>query len=292
MPSGRTPYGRLRLRPRPSLRRDARRRAGGAGPAAPAEALQDIRTDLGDCTRCKLHTLGRRQIVFGVGNPNAGLMFIGEAPGRDEDIQGIPFIGRAGQLLTKMIEAIGLRREDVYIANVIKCRPPENRNPEPDEVATCEPFLFRQVGAIAPTVIVALGTFAAQALLKTQEPISRLRGRVFKYGGARLIPTFHPAFLLRSPDRKRDAWEDLKTGQGPPGAGRIGRPPNRRRSMRRLVSVAVPVPGLDLLTYRVPDGLEVPAVGARVLVPLGTRRMTGVVVRPDGAAAAEGHRRR
>jgi DNA polymerase len=174
------------------------------------ESLQDIRTDLGDCTRCKLHTLGRRQIVFGVGNPTAGLMFVGEAPGRDEDVQGIPFVGRAGQLLTKMIEAIGLRREDVYIANVIKCRPPENRNPEPDEVASCEPFLFRQVGAIAPTVIVALGTFAAQALLKTQEPISRLRGRVFKYGGARLIPTFHPAFLLRSPDRKRDAWQDLK----------------------------------------------------------------------------------
>ena len=175
-----------------------------------AETLQDIRTDLGDCTRCKLHALGRRQIVFGVGNPKAGLMFVGEAPGRDEDIQGIPFVGRAGQLLTKMIEAIGLRREDVYIANVIKCRPPENRNPEPDEVASCEPFLFRQVGAIAPVVIVALGTFAAQALLKTQESISRLRGRVYKYGGAQLIPTFHPAFLLRSPDRKRDAWQDLK----------------------------------------------------------------------------------
>jgi DNA polymerase len=140
-------------------------------------------------------------------------MFVGEAPGRDEDIQGIPFVGRAGQLLTKMIEALGLRRDDVYIANVIKCRPPENRNPEPDEVAACEPFLFRQVGAIAPVVIVALGTFAAQALLKTQEPISRLRGRVFKYGGAQLIPTFHPAFLLRSPDRKRDAWEDLKKAQ-------------------------------------------------------------------------------
>jgi len=177
---------------------------------SPAGSLQDIRADLGDCTRCKLHTLGRRQIVFGVGNPKAALMFVGEAPGRDEDVQGIPFVGRAGQLLTKMIEAIGLRREDVYIANVIKCRPPENRNPEPDEVASCEPFLFRQVGAIAPVVIVALGTFAAQALLKTQEPISRLRGRVFKYGGARLIPTFHPAFLLRSPERKRDSWEDLK----------------------------------------------------------------------------------
>jgi uracil-DNA glycosylase len=182
------------------------------------ESLQHIRTDLGDCTRCKLHALGRRQIVFGVGNPKAALMFVGEAPGRDEDAQGVPFVGRAGQLLTKMIEAIGLCREDVYIANVIKCRPPENRNPEPDEVASCEPFLFRQVGAIAPTVIVALGTFAAQALLKTQEPISRLRGRVFKYGGARLIPTFHPAFLLRSPERKRDSWEDLKQAKALLGA--------------------------------------------------------------------------
>jgi uracil-DNA glycosylase len=178
-----------------------------------AEAVQVIRTDLGDCTRCKLHALGRRQIVYGVGNPNAALMFIGEAPGRDEDIQGIPFVGRAGQLLTKMIEAIGLRRDEVYIANVIKCRPPENRNPEPDEVAACEPFLFRQVGAINPTVIVALGTFAAQALLETQESISRLRGRVYKYRDAQLIPTFHPAYLLRSPERKRDAWEDLKKAQ-------------------------------------------------------------------------------
>ncbi|HEY3380362.1 MAG TPA: uracil-DNA glycosylase [Vicinamibacterales bacterium] len=180
-------------------------------PPAPASAsLSSLRSEIGDCTRCKLHGLGRRQIVFGVGNPDAGLMFVGEAPGRDEDIQGIPFVGRAGQLLTKMIEAIGLKRDDVYIANVIKCRPPENRNPEPDEVATCEPFLFRQVESIRPKVIVALGTFAAQALLKTQEPISRLRGRVFKYGQAQLIPTFHPAFLLRSPDRKRDAWDDLK----------------------------------------------------------------------------------
>jgi DNA polymerase len=174
------------------------------------EDLPSIRTDLGDCTRCKLSTLGRRQIVFGVGNPHARLMFIGEAPGRDEDIQGIPFVGRAGQLLTKMIEAIGLRREDVYIANVIKCRPPENRNPEPDEVASCEPFLFRQVESINPVVIVALGTFAAQALLKSQDTISRLRGRVYRYGGSQLVPTFHPAYLLRSPDKKRDAWEDLK----------------------------------------------------------------------------------
>jgi DNA polymerase len=175
-----------------------------------ASPLAAIREDLGDCTRCKLYGFGRKQIVFGVGNPNADLMFIGEAPGRDEDIQGIPFVGRAGQLLTKMIEAMGYTRDQVYIANVLKCRPPENRNPEPDEVAACEPFLFRQVEAIRPKVIVALGTFAAQALLKTQDSISRLRGRTYLYADAKLIPTFHPAYLLRSPDRKRDAWEDLK----------------------------------------------------------------------------------
>ena len=169
-----------------------------------------MREDLGACTRCKLHRLGRTQIVYGVGNPRAELMFIGEAPGHDEDIQGIPFVGRAGQLLTKIIEAIDLAREDVYIANVIKCRPPENRNPEPDEVGSCEPFLFRQVQVIKPRVIVALGTFAAQTLLRTNDPISRLRGKVFQYGDARLIPTFHPAYLLRSPDRKREVWEDMK----------------------------------------------------------------------------------
>ncbi len=174
------------------------------------EALQAIRSEIGDCTRCKLHRLGRRQVVFGVGNPSADLMFVGEAPGADEDVQGIPFVGRAGQLLTKIIEAIGLTRDDVYIANVIKCRPPENRNPEPDEVETCEPFLFQQIDRVKPKVIVALGTFAAKALLKTQDPISRLRGRAFDYRGATLIPTFHPAFLLRSPDRKRDVWEDMK----------------------------------------------------------------------------------
>jgi len=177
---------------------------------SPADALAAIREHIGDCTRCKLHRLGRKQIVFGVGNPNADLMFVGEAPGADEDIQGIPFVGRAGQLLTKIIEAIGLSRDDVYIANVIKCRPPENRNPEPDEVESCEPFLFRQIDDIKPRVIVALGTFAAKALLKTQDPISRLRGRTYDYRGAKLIPTFHPAFLLRSPDRKRDVWEDMK----------------------------------------------------------------------------------
>jgi uracil-DNA glycosylase len=174
------------------------------------ETLQTIREDIGDCTRCKLHGLGRKQIVYGVGNDAADLMFVGEAPGADEDVQGIPFVGRAGQLLTKIIEAIGLTRDDVYIANVIKCRPPGNRNPDPDEVDSCEGFLFRQIDSIKPKVIVALGTFAAKALLKTQDPISRLRGRVYEYRGAKLIPTFHPAFLLRSPDRKRDVWEDMK----------------------------------------------------------------------------------
>ena len=178
--------------------------------ASPAEALKLIRVDLGDCTRCKLHGQGRRQIVFGVGNPRAELMFIGEAPGRDEDIQGEPFVGRAGQLLTKMIESIDLRREDVYIANVIKCRPPENRNPEPDEVGSCEPFLLRQLDAIRPKVVVALGAVAVKALLKSDAPISRLRGRVLDFRGSKLVPTFHPAFLLRSPDKKREAWEDLK----------------------------------------------------------------------------------
>jgi len=175
-----------------------------------AAALAAVRGDIGDCTRCKLHTLGRRQIVFGVGNPEADLMFVGEAPGADEDVQGEPFVGRAGQLLTKIIEAIGLKREDVYIANVIKCRPPGNRNPEPDEVAQCEPFLFRQIEIIKPKVIVALGKFAAQTLLRTLDPISRLRGRVFDYRGAKLIPTFHPAYLLRNPSSKREVWEDMK----------------------------------------------------------------------------------
>jgi DNA polymerase len=177
---------------------------------SPAEALAGIQTDLGDCSRCKLHKAGRHTIVFGVGHPEADLMFVGEAPGRDEDLQGIPFVGRAGQKLTQIIEAIGLTRDQVYIANVIKCRPPENRNPDPDEVETCEPYLFRQIDAIHPKVIVALGTFAARSLLKTMDPISRLRGRVYDYRGAKLIPTFHPAFLLRNPACRREVWEDMK----------------------------------------------------------------------------------
>jgi uracil-DNA glycosylase len=177
----------------------------------PADLLAAIKIDIGpDCSRCKLHRLGRRQIVFGVGNPDADLMFVGEAPGADEDVKGEPFVGRAGQLLTKIIEAIGLKREDVYIANVIKCRPPQNRNPEPDEVDTCEPFLFRQIDAIKPRVVVALGSFAARALLRTLDPISRLRGRVYEYRGAKLIPTFHPAYLLRNPSSKKEVWEDMK----------------------------------------------------------------------------------
>lgn len=174
-----------------------------------AEAVGQIREEIGDCTRCKLHAT-RSNIVYGVGDPCAELMFVGEAPGRDEDQQGVPFVGRAGQLLTKIIEAIDLRREDVYIANVIKCRPPRNRNPEPDEIETCQPYLFGQIDAIQPKVIVALGAFAVKTLLQSDESISKLRGRTFDYRGAKLIPTFHPAYLLRSPDKKADVWEDMK----------------------------------------------------------------------------------
>ena len=175
------------------------------------DGLAAVRAEIGDCTRCKLHTLGRTQIVFGVGNPNADLMFVGEAPGADEDVKGIPFVGRAGQLLTDIIEkGLKIPRSDVYIANVIKCRPPQNRNPEPDEVETCEPFLFQQIDVIKPKVIVALGKFAAQTLLRTLEPISKIRGRVFDYRGSKLIPTFHPAYLLRNPSSKREVWEDMK----------------------------------------------------------------------------------
>ncbi len=178
----------------------------------PADVLlSQLKVEIGpDCTCCKLCQLGRRQVVFGVGNPRARLMFVGEAPGEDEDKQGEPFVGRAGQLLTKIIEAIGLAREQVYIANVIKCRPPGNRNPEPDEVAACEPFLFRQIDAVQPRVIVALGKFAAQCLLRTADPITRIRGKEFDFRGATLIPTFHPAYLLRNPPAKREVWDDMK----------------------------------------------------------------------------------
>jgi DNA polymerase len=180
-------------------------------PEGSASSLSALKAHIGVCTRCQLHAMGRTQVVFGVGNPNAKLMFVGEAPGADEDRQGEPFVGAAGQLLTKIIEAIDLKRSDVYIANVIKCRPPGNRNPEPVEVATCKPFLLQQIDIIRPKVIVALGTFAAHALLEIDTPISRLRGRPHEFrGGITLVPTFHPAFLLRSPERKRDVWEDMK----------------------------------------------------------------------------------
>ena len=173
------------------------------------ETLDLIREDLGDCARCKLHA-GRTTIVFGIGHPTADLMFVGEAPGRDEDRQGEPCVGRAGQLLTKIIASIGLSRDEVYIANVIKCRPPNNRNPEIDEIQQCEPFLFRQVDVVKPKVVVALGAFAVRTLLRTDKSISGLRGQLHDYRGAQLVPTFHPAFLLRSPERKRDVWEDMK----------------------------------------------------------------------------------
>jgi DNA polymerase len=161
------------------------------------------------CTRCKL-SKSRTNIVFGQGNPKARLMFVGEAPGRDEDEQGLAFVGRAGQLLTKIIEAIGMKREDVFICNVLRCRPPNNRNPEPDEVASCMPFLDETIRLVEPRVIVTLGTFAAQAVLGTDESIGRLRGRWRTAKGTRVMPTFHPAFLLRSPERKKDVWEDMK----------------------------------------------------------------------------------
>src|SRR5579884_2429107 len=178
--------------------------------ADPASALRLIREDIGDCTRCRLHKQGRKQIVFGVGNPNAELMFIGEAPGADEDIQGEPFVGRAGQLLTNMIKAMGIQREEVYIANVVKCRPPANRTPERDECETCSPFLMRQIEVIGPKVLVALGAVAAKTLLAVNAPMSELRGRWFDFRGTKLAVTYHPAFLLRDPRQKKEAWKDLQ----------------------------------------------------------------------------------
>jgi DNA polymerase len=175
-----------------------------------ATSLEKLRHDLGDCRRCKLCD-HRTNIVFGVGNPHASIVFVGEGPGHDEDLQGEPFVGRAGRLLTEIItKGMRLRREDVYIANVVKCRPPGNRNPEPDEVASCEPFLWRQIELIRPSVLVALGTFAAQAVLRTRMPISRLRGQWQNCRGIRVMPTFHPAYLLRNPQDKKLVWEDIK----------------------------------------------------------------------------------
>ena len=188
----------------------------------PVKALKLIRENLGDCTRCRLHKQGRKQIVWGVGDPSADLMFIGEAPGADEDIQGEPFVGRAGQLLTNMIKAMGLSREQVYIANIIKCRPPNNRTPERDECETCSPFLMRQIATIKPKVIVALGAVAARTLLAINDSMSNLRGRWYEFrpagvrsndpnwSGAKLAVTYHPAFLLRDPRQKKEAWKDLQ----------------------------------------------------------------------------------
>jgi DNA polymerase len=173
------------------------------------DTLERIREDLGECTRCRLH-LQRNKIVFGAGNSRAELVFVGEGPGHDEDIQGLPFVGRAGKLLTQMIEAMGLTREQVYICNVVKCRPPENRKPEDDEVATCSPYLFRQLDVIAPKAIVCLGGTAAQALLKTKDSISRFRGTWFDYRGTKLLATYHPAYLLRNPAAKAEVWKDLQ----------------------------------------------------------------------------------
>ena len=175
-----------------------------------AKSLEELRTAIGDCHRCKLWP-GRTHLVFGVGNPKAKLMFVGEGPGRDEDLQGEPFVGRAGQLLTDIItKGMGLKREDVYIANVIKCRPPENRNPEPDEVASCEPFLKKQIDLVRPEIIVALGKFAVQTLLQSKVPITRIRGNWHSYHGIKLMPTLHPAYLLRNPADKKLVWEDIK----------------------------------------------------------------------------------
>lgn len=173
-------------------------------------AMAAIREDLGDCTRCRLHKQGRKQIVFGVGNPHADLMFVGEAPGADEDEQGIPFVGRAGQLLTNMIKAMGLGREDVYIANVIKCRPPGNRTPEREECETCSPFLLRQIDVVRPKIIVALGAVAAKSLLQINDSMANLRGRIYDFRNTKLIVTYHPAYLLRDPRQKKEAWKDLQ----------------------------------------------------------------------------------
>lgn len=192
------------------------------GAADPTTALKLIREDLGDCTRCKLHQQGRKQIVFGVGNPRADLMFVGEGPGADEDTQGEPFVGRAGQLLNNMIKAMGLRREEVYIANIVKCRPPGNRTPERDECETCSPFLMRQIAVVKPKVVVALGAVAAKSLLAINAPMSEFRGRFYDFmpsgarsndpawQGAKLAVTYHPAFLLRDPRQKGEAWKDLQ----------------------------------------------------------------------------------
>lgn len=188
------------------------------------DSLEKIREEIGDCKRCRLCEQ-RNTIVFGDGNPRAELMFVGEGPGRDEDAQGLPFVGRAGKLLTQMIEAMGLERKDVYIANVVKCRPPENRTPEKDEIAICSPFLLRQIDVIRPKVLVCLGGVAAQTLLQTNRSVSHFRGQWLDFRGARLLATYHPAYLLRNPNAKGDVWKDLQMVMAVLGlAGRKGRP--------------------------------------------------------------------
>jgi len=197
-------------------------------PVAEKLTLEEVRVQLGDCTRCKLH-LHRTHLVFGVGNPKAELIFVGEGPGRDEDLQGEPFVGAAGKLLDDIIESIGLSRDEVYICNVVKCRPPNNRNPEPDEIETCQPFLFAQIACVAPKLICTLGKFAAQTLLKVETPISVLRGRFSQFKGIPVMPTYHPAYLLRNPSAKKEVWQDMKqvhaelcrlTGKNIPRKGR------------------------------------------------------------------------
>ena len=177
---------------------------------SPEQSLRAIREDIGDCTRCVLHKQGRKQIVFGVGNPRADIMFVGEAPGADEDIQGEPFVGRAGQLLNNMISAMGIRREDVYIANIIKCRPPGNRTPEREECDTCSPFLMRQIEVVKPKILVALGAVAAKTLLGVNDAMVNLRGRIYDFKSTKLAVTYHPAYLLRDPRQKKETWKDLQ----------------------------------------------------------------------------------
>ncbi len=174
------------------------------------DTIESIRSEIGDCTRCALHTQGRKQIVHTTGNFDAELMFIGEAPGADEDVQGFPFVGRAGQLLTKIIESIGMKREDVCIGNINRCRPPENRKPEPAETEACRPFILREIAVVKPKVVVVLGATAAHNLLQVKTPISKLRGHFHDYFGVKVMPTFHPAYLLRDPHKKREVWEDMK----------------------------------------------------------------------------------
>src|SRR2546422_7733143 len=227
--------------------------------------LDGIRADIGDCQRCKLAP-ARTHIVFGSGNPNAELVFVGEAPGYDEDQQGLPFVGRAGQLLTKIIESIDLKREDVYICNVLKCRPPDNRNPEPDEVAMCNPFLKRQLATIRPKIVCCLGTFAAQTVLQTAAPVSRLRGQFFDMDGMRVIATFHPAYLLRSPDKKREVWEDMK---------QIRAELFRIRSSAMYADVAVCLPLTRTFAYRLNEPVQ---IGCRGLGPFRKREGEGFVV--------------